>query len=118
MKKILKALALSLLLAAPLASFAAGAIAVDDEVGDAEPGYGLVTGEGSRESASSAALAMCRRSGNANCKVVARFDTCGAYASSKKFYGAGWGASEAAARSMAMERCGNDACQVHVAECE
>ena len=46
------------------------------------------------------------------------FESCGAYAASKKYYGVGWGASEAKAREMALSRCGNDHCKVVIAECE
>jgi hypothetical protein len=98
--------------------FATGAIAVDDEVGDEEPGYGLVVGHDDKASASKAALAECKKAGNKACKVVVWFEKCGAYAASKKYYGVGWGASEAAASKMAMDKCGNKACEVKLAECE
>lgn len=99
-------------------AFATGAIAVDDQVGDDEPGYGLVVGHDDKESASKAALKECRKAGNKACKVVVWFEKCGAYASSKKYYGVGWGATEAAATKMALSKCGNSACEVKVAECE
>jgi hypothetical protein len=98
--------------------FATGAIAVDDEEGDEEPGYGLVVGHDDKAAASKAALAECKKAGNKACKVVVWFDKCGAYAASKKFYGVGWGATEAAANKMALAKCGNKACEVKVAECE
>lgn len=115
MKKTL--LLCSLLLAIPLSAVAAGAIAVDDEEGDDEPGYGFVTGAESRDAAGKAALKQCKESGNSNCKVVARFDTCGAYAASKKYYGAGWGSTKQQATKMALEKCGTG-CKIIVAECE
>lgn len=102
----------------PLGAFAAGAIAVDDDEGDTDPGYGVVTGAGSRDEAGRAALAECKKQGNKNCKVAVRFDTCGAYASSKKYSGIGFGASLAVAKSKALDECGNSACKIIVAECE
>lgn len=113
-KLVLAAIAFAI----PFQASAAGAIAVDDQVGDAEPGYGFVTGEEDREAAGKAALKECRKSGNKNCQVVARFDKCGAYASSKKHSGAGWGNTVKAAEKMALEKCGSENCKVHVSDCE
>ena len=73
-------------------AFAIGAIAVDDSVGENDPGYGFVTGEDSEAAAKAGAMKQCKSSGNDNCKVVVWFKTCGAYASSKKYYGYGFGA--------------------------
>ena len=111
-------LAFALALLFPAQAFCAGAIAVDDERGETEPGYGFVTGKDSREEAARAALYECRRSGHSNCKVVVRFDECGAYAASKNFYGVGWGSSEKTARSKALDQCGHDTCRIVVSECE
>ncbi|MGY8904251.1 MAG: DUF4189 domain-containing protein [Burkholderiales bacterium] len=102
----------------PLGAFAAGAIAVDDDEGDTSAGYGIVTGADSREAAAKEALAECRKSGNKGCKVVVRFDKCGAYASSAKVFGIGYGSSLAAARKMALDECGSGSCKIAVAECE
>ena len=102
----------------PLGAFAAGAIAVDDEEGDRDPGYGVVVGASSRDEASRDAMAECRKQGNKGCKVAVRFDTCGAYASSRKNFGIGYGRSEDVARTMAMNECGTKACKIVVAECE
>jgi hypothetical protein len=110
--------AASIALAMPFAASAAGAIAVDDEVGDTEPGYGFVTGYDTRDEAARAAMKECRKSGNKNCQVVARFDKCGAYASSKKYAGAGWGGTKRAAEKMALEKCGHERCEVRVSDCE
>ena len=109
--------ALALALCAPMA-FAAGAIAVDDEQGESAPGYGFVTGADSRAEAGAQALKECKKQGNDSCKVVVRFDQCGAYAASSKFYGVGWGKSKTAAESMAVEKCGNGKCKVVVSDCE
>ncbi|MBF0463196.1 MAG: DUF4189 domain-containing protein [Magnetococcales bacterium] len=108
----------SLFFILPMTAQGAGAIAVDDEVGETEPGYGYVTGAESRDKAGQDALKQCRENGNEHCKVVARFDECGAYVASKKYYGVGWGSSKEAAVSMATEKCGTHNCRVVVAECE
>ncbi|MDQ5908416.1 MAG: hypothetical protein QG599_507 [Pseudomonadota bacterium] len=117
MRKV-KLFILATLLILPISAFAIGAIAVDDEEGQTEPGYGLVTGYDSKEAAKRAAIKLCSKAGNTGCEVVAWFETCGAYASSKKFYGAGWGKTLEAAEEMAVEKCGNDNCEVAVSECE
>jgi hypothetical protein len=97
---------------------AAGAIATDDE--EAGTVYALVTGASSREDAGNTALAECRRHGGKHCKVMARFDRCGAYAAlaRKRLVGAGWGDSGEAARSMALAKCADHACKVQALECE
>jgi len=118
MKTSLSRLVVLASLILPLGAFAAGAIAVDDEEGEAEPGYGVVTGAASRDEAGKQALAECKKQGNKSCKVVVRFDKCGAYAASKKNYGIGFGGSEAAAKTKALEECGGGACKIIVAECE
>lgn len=100
----------------PFPALAAGAIAVDDEEGDTDVGYGIGYGS-SREEAATAAMAECRKSGNKNCKVAVRYDTCGAYSASKSHFGVGWGASKAVATSAAMESCGAG-CKLVVADCE
>jgi hypothetical protein len=87
-------------------------------VGEKEPGYGLVYGYASREEAAEEALKECYKQGNSHCKVVARFDKCGAYAASLKFYGVGWGRTAADAQAMAMDSCGNSNCRVVVVDRE
>lgn len=116
MKKI-TALLFALGLLAPVSAFAIGAIAVDDQAGDSDPAYGFATGEDSKEAARKQALKYCKEHGD-NCKVVVWFETCGAYASSKKYYGYGYGATKAVATKKALEMCGQNSCQVVVAECE
>lgn len=100
------------------AALAYGAIAVDDEEGETEPGYGLVTGEPSQEAAKRKALRQCKEAGNDNCKVVVWFKNCGAYAASKKYYGYGYGTTKAVAVKQALEKCGNNSCRLVLAECE
>lgn len=116
--KIALNLCFSLLLAASGKLYAAGAIAVDDEQGEDEPGYGLIVGEDTREDAAREALKACRKSGNTHCKVVVRFDKCGAYATSKKYYGVGYGSSLKKAEAMALDACGNSRCEIKISDCE
>lgn len=111
-------LTFALVLATPAMAMAIGAIAVDDQEGDEQPGYGLSVGHDSKEAARKAALRECKSAGNENCRVVVSFDGCGAYAASNKFYGTGTGTSIAKAERMALEQCGNKACSVVVSECE
>ncbi|MBM3528787.1 MAG: DUF4189 domain-containing protein [Alphaproteobacteria bacterium] len=103
----------------PAMAFAAGAIAVDDQEGQnpADIGWGYSTGHDTRDEAGRAALRECRKHGNKNCKVVVRFDSCGAYAASRKHYGIGWGSSKAAAQRIALRECGEN-CQIVGAVCE
>ena len=117
-KRIAGIAALSISLLMPHAAFAYGAIAVDDEVGDDEPGYGLVVGEDSQDAAKREALKFCRQNGNKHCKVAVWFKQCGAYASSHKYYGYGYGATKAIAKKKALEMCGRGNCEVKVADCE
>jgi len=98
-------------------AFAFGAIAVDDSVGDTDPAWGISTGEDSEAAAKRAAMKYCKEHGE-NCKVVGWFKTCGAYASSKKYYGYGFGATKAIATTKALEMCGQNSCQLITAECE
>lgn len=98
-------------------AFAVGAIAVDDSAGETDPAYGFATGYDSEGEAKKAAMKFCKENGE-NCKVVVWFKTCGAYASSKKFYGYGFGATKAVATGKALEMCGQNSCKVVVAECE
>lgn len=102
----------------PTLVFAVGAIAIDDEVGETEPGYGIATGKDSEAQAKSAALANCRKAGNDNCKIAVWFKGCGAYAASKKYSGVGWGKTIEIAERVALEKCGSSSCKVQVSECD
>jgi len=117
MKK-LKKFAMLLAIALPATAFAFGAIAVDDEEGDEEPGYGLYTGADSEKEAKAGAMKECKASGNTGCKIAGWFKTCGAYVYDKKHYGYGYGDTKAKAIAAAKEQCGSKACKVLVAECE
>ncbi|WP_249208786.1 DUF4189 domain-containing protein [Magnetospirillum sulfuroxidans] len=100
------------------AVYAAGAIAVDDEEGTSasEVGYGIGQGA-TRDAAAADAVKQCKSSGNSNCKVAVKYDTCGAYAASKGYSGIGWGSSEAVAKKKALEECGSG-CKIVVADCD
>ena len=93
------------------------AIAVDDDTdtrgGDA--GYGVGEGGFPRE-AEHEAVKNCREH-NSNCKIVLTYEQCGAYASSRQHAGTGTGSSERAARSNAMDACGNGGCRIVVSDC-
>jgi len=98
-------------------AFAYGAIAVDDSMGEIDPAYGFATGEDTKEKAQRQAMKYCKEHGD-RCKVAVWFETCGAYASSKKYYGYGYGSTKAKATADALKMCGRNSCQVIVAECE
>lgn len=100
------------------AAFAAGAIAVDDEEGTkaSEVGYGIGSGD-TRDAAAADALKECKKAGNKGCKVAVKYDTCGAYAASKKYSGIGWGKSEEIAKSKALSECGSG-CRIVVSDCD
>jgi hypothetical protein len=111
-------LALAATLALPLSAGAVGAIAVDDEEGEREPGYGFVVGMDNEHEAKAGALRECRKAGNRNCQVAVWFKQCGAYASSRKHSGIGYGATKKQAEARALDDCGTDACRIQISECE
>ncbi len=113
-------LAMLALLIAPSFSFAIGAIAVDDEEGDkaSEVGYWYVTGEDSEAAAKKEAIKGCKKAGLKNCEIAGWFKNCGAYASSKKYSGFGYGKTKQAAIDMAIDKCADKSCKIVVAECE
>jgi len=82
-----------------------------------DTGCGLVTGASPRDVAGAEAMKLCKRAGNSDCKIVARFDTCGACAASKTSYGAGWSSTLEAAKAMANDKC-EGSCKVLIAKCE
>jgi hypothetical protein len=114
----MKLLLVSIAAALPAFVYATGAIAIDEQRGDDEPGYGIAVGQDGKDEAQKAALAECRKAGNKNCKVRVWFDGCGAYASSTNFYGVGYGKTLKAAEKMALDSCGKASCEVKVSECD
>ncbi len=99
-------------------AFAIGAIAIDDAVGEEEPGFGYSSGYADQASAERRALQECRKHGNQNCKVMVWYATCGAYAASRKYYGIGWGATRKIAENMALNNCARGSCEIKVSQCE
>ena len=116
--KLNRLLLVGLLAVAPTVVLAVGAIAIDDEAGDSEPGYGISTGKATKEAATQEALAECKKAGNDNCKVKVWFNGCGAYAASRNFYGVGYGATQKIADAKALKECGKTSCEVKVSECD
>ena len=111
-------LALALFLAQSANAWATGAIAVDDEPGGkpSEAGYGIGFGD-DKDSAMKSAMKKCKEAGNDNCSVKVWFEGCGAYASSKKYYGHGLGASASQAAQAALNDCNDNSCKVVVTDC-
>ena len=118
MKKV-TALLLTLSLLSPFSAFAIGGISVDDNDGDLNVGYGVSTGKATERAAKDASLKKCEEGqNNEDCRFVGSFQTCGAYASSKRSGGFGYGATKAKAIAMAKEKCDSPSCRLIVAECE
>ena len=113
-KKMLRAIAMVL----PVMAMATGAIAVDEQQGDEEPGCGISSGQADKAAAQRVALSECKKAGNKSCKVVVWFEGCGAYASSAKFYGVGHGKTQAIAEKKALDACGKGSCEVKVSDCD
>jgi hypothetical protein len=115
----MRSMSLSMILILSLAAnaFAVGAIAVDDEAGSHEVGYGFVTGYDNKNEAIAAAVAECKRHGNTDCNTTIWFKKCGAYAVSTNYYGTGWGDTAKAAERMAHDKCGAN-CRIVISECE
>lgn len=102
----------------PGVAMATGAIAVNDEHGDDEPGYGVSFGQANKSAAQRVALSECKKAGNKNCKVVVWFETCGAYAESAKYFGTGFGRTRVIAEKKAIDACGKGSCEVKVSDCD
>ena len=116
--KRMKLLLVSIMTALPAFVYATGAIAIDEQRGDDEPGYGIAVGHDGKEAAQSAALAQCRKAGNKNCKIRVWFEGCGAYASSTNYYGVGYGKTLKIAEKIALDNCGKSSCEVKVSDCD
>jgi len=116
--KRMKLLLVSIMTALPAFVYATGAIAIDEQRGDDEPGYGIAVGQDGKEAAQSAALAQCRKAGNKNCKIRVWFEGCGAYASSTNYYGVGYGKTLKIAEKIALDNCGKSSCEVKVSDCD
>ena len=97
---------------------AIGAIAIDDHVGETDPGYGFSVGYSTKEAAIKRAIEECRKAGNDNCKMKVWFEGCGAYAASRKYFGVGWGRTQAIAESKALQQCSHHRCEIKVSQCD
>ena len=107
--------ALSLML--PVAAHAAwGVIAVDDRVGERDPAYGVGGGRTQAE-ATKIALKFCKEASGIKCEIAVRYEKCGAYASSRKYSGAGIASNEHDARRRALGECNDASCRILVADC-
>ncbi|WP_091793258.1 DUF4189 domain-containing protein [Lysobacter sp. yr284] len=98
-----------------------GAFALDQPTGK----IGVATAMGSKPKAEKEALRDCQARGGSGCKVMLAFtNQCGAIASGKDVNGgfeisAAGGVNAAAAKSSALERCGQKAgaCEIFLSEC-
>jgi len=110
-------LSASLTVLAPTSAPAFGAIAVDDNKAARGSAFAIVVNQDSAYKAAHAAVGRCRSNGGKNCRVVANFEKCGAFATSATAYGAGTGVRRKSARNMALRNCGDD-CEIVGVECE
>lgn len=118
MKKMIMAAVMVAGIALTGSAWAAGAIAVDDADATKASEVGFGVGSGStREEAGIDAVRECKKAGNTSCKVAVRYDTCGAYATSRDYTGVGWGSTEGEAKANALEACGKG-CKVAVSDCQ
>lgn len=101
-------------------ALAFGAIAVDDvaRAKDGKSGLSLIVAAPSQAEAERLALAECKKGGNRFCRLMVSFETCGAYAVSRSYFGVGAGQSVAEAERVAIEHCGNRNCTIVVSRCE
>jgi hypothetical protein len=93
-----------------------GAIAGDETRGEKDPAYGVGGGDSEKE-ARKHSLKYCNKAKGENCKVVVTYNTCGAYAVTKKYSGVGTGSSKAEAETAALEQCGSPKCKIIVSDC-
>ena len=115
--KSLIALAFALSMMVPVAAHAGwGVIAVDDQVGDKDPAYGVGGGD-SKAEASQSAMKFCKEASGKKCDVAVTYEKCGAYASSKKYSGTGTASTAQEAKKKALNECNNASCKVLIADC-
>ena len=115
--KPLIALVFALSMMVPVAAHAGwGVIAVDDQVGENDPAYGVGGGDTKAE-ATRSAIKFCKEASGRNCEVAVSYEKCGAYASSKKYSGIGTASTAQNAKKKALDGCNNASCRVLVADC-
>jgi hypothetical protein len=106
-------------LAATPALAAWDSIAVDDDTDTkaGQAGYGVGQGP-TKSEAEHQAMKACKGEGNSGCQIEISYkDTCGAYASSKKYSGHATGASKHEAAEAAVSACGDSSCKLVVSDC-
>lgn len=96
----------------------AGAIAIAPTANNAVPKFGIVVRYKTMAEAEKAAVEKCMASGGVNCRVVERFDRCGAIAASEVAFGIGVGKDGRLARNKALSICGSVECRVLDNACE
>jgi hypothetical protein len=115
--KSLIALAFALSMMVPVAAHAGwGVIAVDDQVSEKDPAYGVGGGD-SKAEASMNAMRFCKEASGKKCDVAVTYEKCGAYASSKKYSGTGKASTAQEAKKKALGECNNASCKVLIADC-
>jgi hypothetical protein len=115
--KSLIAMVFALSMLVPVAAEASwGVIAVDDQVGENDPAYGVGGGD-SKGEATKNAMKFCREAAGKKCEIAVTYETCGAYASSRKYAGTGVAGTIQGAKKKALEECGNANCRVLAADC-
>lgn len=108
---------LSLIALCPVRSHA-GAIALASAGSSVVPKFGIVVGYKTVAEAEKAAINKCTANGGVNCRVVERFERCGAIAASDVAFGIGVGNSGRLARNKALSVCGSVECRVLDNACE
>ncbi|HEV2039543.1 MAG TPA: DUF4189 domain-containing protein [Casimicrobiaceae bacterium] len=115
--KSLIALVFALSMMVPVAANAGwGVIAVDDQVGEKDPAYGVGGGD-SKAEATKNAMKFCKEASGKNCDVAVAYEKCGAYASSRKYSGTGTASTAQDAKKKALVECNNASCKVLIADC-
>jgi Domain of unknown function (DUF4189) len=115
--KSLIALVFAMSMMVPVAAHAAwGVIAVDDQVGEKDPAYGVGGGD-SKAEATKNAMKFCKEATGTKCDVAVTYEKCGAYALSRKYSGTGTASTAQEAKKKALDGCNNASCRVLIADC-
>ena len=116
MKSVI-ALVFAMSMIVPVAAHAGwGVIAVDDQVGEKDPAYGVGGGD-SKAEATKNAMKFCKEASGTKCDVAVTYEKCGAYASSRKYSGTGTASTAQEAKKKALGECNNASCRVLIADC-
>jgi hypothetical protein len=95
-------------------SFAVGAISYSED----EDAYGFITGQPDKTKAFAEAKKLCKEAGGKNCKDLVWFKKCGALATSKEYWGYGYGDAKAEAEKNAKSACKGKDKKIAVSGCE